>query len=183
MRSAMRFALAAAVAFFALFWALSHARANGCDAIAAAVAARIKGVTAVRPHNMFLGTRIDPPEVDLRAPGISDGAVLCAIAPGDRVKLDASFNGAYPPKSFFDFVAAAGAIVVVGATPAAIRHNAEACAQAALRKPAPRFGVVRYALVLSKAFDIDCAVAPSGAGVDPMTDIWVMYHSALDARP
>jgi hypothetical protein len=102
------------------------ARADQCDVKAAELTSAIPGVTAVRQHNNLVADAIH-----LTTSAVSEASIDCPTETGFPIDLFVSWNGAYPPGSFFDFAGRAGHIVV-GATEQDIRDGAKLCQQRAL---------------------------------------------------
>ena len=112
----------------------ASAHADECDAKAAELVAR-EGATVV-------GERTEAGGVTMKHPLATEVAVECPIrAGGGGIPLDLYLNwdGAFPPRTFYEFAGRAGHIVT-GAPANAIKEGAMKCQQAALRRgPGPPF--------------------------------------------
>lgn len=111
---------------FLLLCSLAHrGYADECDMKVAEIVSSEVGVSA---------TRNTPPQIDLakiESPFTSEASIDCPTDTGFPIDLFVNWDGAYPPKSFYDFAGRVGH-VVVGAPEADIRDGAMLCQRKAL---------------------------------------------------
>jgi len=99
------------------------ARADGCDAIAAALAASEPGLVVTGRQNNYI-------TIDDRF--ASEVSMACPTSEGFPIDLTVNWSGAFPPASFYSFAGRAGH-VVVEAQEREISEGSKRCAQTALR--------------------------------------------------
>src|ERR1700690_4369566 len=114
--------LTSAMVLASLTWP-NTARADDCDAIAAALVASEVGAVVTGRQNNYISIN------DRFAAEVSIG---CPTSDGFPIDLTLNWKGAFPPASFYAFAGRAGHIVI-GAPEKDVSEGARRCAQAALR--------------------------------------------------
>jgi hypothetical protein len=122
--------IARSVVMFAIALIPFAACGDQCAVSAAKLAKLIPGVTVLRSHH---GDVVD--SINLTTSAASEVSIDCP-ASGSPIDLYVVWSGAFPPGSFYDFVARA-AHVVIGAADKDVQGGAELCQQAALMSGVP----------------------------------------------